>query len=223
MSLQVDRRGLRVLAPRGVASSAIERFVRSHEHWILERLEAVRAARQARRKVIADGAVILLAGEPVQIRLAARRRGVSWQRASDGPRLLCLPADRPQAALERALRAHALAWFEPRVARACAQLGVAAPRVSLTSAQTRWGSCSLRSGIRLHWKLVLLPPELAEYVIAHEVAHLCEMNHSPAFWSVVACLCPDWRKLRRRLRDEGTTVPEFIAPDCRGQAPEEKP
>ncbi|HNB07544.1 MAG TPA: DUF45 domain-containing protein, partial [Thauera aminoaromatica] len=81
------------------------------------------------------------------------------------------------------------------------------PPVSLSSAATRWGSCSTRSGIRLHWRLIHLEPALIDYVVAHEVAHLAEMNHSPRFWAVVERLYPDWRAARAALRSAAATLP----------------
>ena len=81
------------------------------------------------------------------------------------------------------------------------------PAVRLSNARTRWGSCSSRSGIRLHWRLVHLSPALIDYVVAHEVAHLVEMNHSPRFWAVVERLYPDWREARAALRRAAATLP----------------
>lgn len=114
---------------------------------------------------------------------------------------------RAAAALRRALQARALDWHCERVQALCARLGRPPPPVRLTNARTRWGSCSSRSGIRLHWRLLHLPPALIDYVVAHEVAHLVEMNHSPRFWAVVETLCPDWRRARRQLRAAGQALP----------------
>src|SRR5690554_2723692 len=83
---------------------------------------------------------------------------------------------------------------EARVVEYCRRLGCAPVPVRLTSARTRWGSCSARSGIRLHWRLIHVAPGLLDYVVAHEVAHLAEMNHSPRFWRIVEALYPDWRE-----------------------------
>jgi hypothetical protein len=83
--------------------------------------------------------------------------------------------------------------------------------VRLSSARTRWGSCSSRSGIRLHWRLIHLPPALIDYVVAHEVAHLLEMNHSPRFWAVVERLYPDWRAARADLRKAAAGLPVIAA------------
>ncbi|MCB1945628.1 MAG: M48 family metallopeptidase, partial [Thauera sp.] len=134
-------------------------------------------------------------------------RAARW-RAADGGEELLLPAGvDPQRALVRALRARALAWYRGRVEEFCHRLGVPVSAVSLSSAATRWGSCSTRSGIRLHWRLIHLEPALIDYVVAHEVAHLAEMNHSPRFWAVVERLYPDWREARAALRRAAATLP----------------
>ena len=126
------------------------------------------------------------------------------------------PSADPAAALVRALRQRALGWFAERVAAYCQRLGQPVPPVRLTAARTRWGSCSQASGIRLHWRLIHLPPALGDYVVAHEVAHLLEMNHSPRFWAVVAFLYPDWQAARARLREAARDLPH-IAPGAAGQ------
>lgn len=115
-------------------------------------------------------------------------------------------ADLPTLA-RRALQRRALEVFRPRLAAATARLGVATPPLALSSARTRWGSCSSRSGIRLNWRLIHLPLPLVDYVIAHEVAHLREMNHSARFWALVANLCPDWQQARADLKRLGATLP----------------
>jgi predicted metal-dependent hydrolase len=113
----------------------------------------------------------------------------------------------------RALRARAIDWFRGRVEEYCHRLGLSMPEVRLSAARTRWGSCSSRSGIRLHWRLIHLEPALIDYVVAHEVAHLLEMNHSPRFWSVVERLFPGWQDARRRLRVQGGRLPLIDARD----------
>lgn len=96
-----------------------------------------------------------------------------------------------------------------RAAHHAAQLQRPLPRVALSNAQTRWGSCSEKSGIRLSWRLIHAPPRLLDYVVAHEMAHLVEMNHSPRFWKVVERLCPDYRAARDELRRLAATCPQL--------------
>jgi hypothetical protein len=111
--------------------------------------------------------------------------------------------------LHAALREHARAVLRERLALHAPRLGVAVPPLRLSSARTRWGSCNQRGGISLNWRLVFMPLAVVDYVVAHELAHLKEMNHGPRFWSVVEQLCPDWRALRSELRRHGREIPQF--------------
>ncbi len=99
------------------------------------------------------------------------------------------------------LRDEAMRLVTPRVAHFAARLGRAAPPVKLSGARSEWGSCNHRGEIRLNWRLAQLPPTLADYVVAHEVAHLAELNHSPRFWATVESLLPGHAALRRELRE----------------------
>ena len=99
----------------------------------------------------------------------------------------------------RWLKEQALALLAPRVLHFARQVTGVPPPVKLSSARTQWGSCNQKGEIRLHWRLVQLPPAIADYVIAHEVAHLVELNHSPRFWALVESLFPGHAEARREL------------------------
>lgn len=215
VALQVDERGVRVAAPATMPLARIETFIHGHAAWLLERL--ARATEQAARQRldVVDGAHVPLLGRPVRIRMQQQGR-THWRQTDDGAQELWLGPGEPAARLEGALRRHALDWYRQRVDVYCHRLGVAVPAVRLTAARTRWGSCSTRSGIRLHWRLIHLRPELIDYVVAHEVAHLVEMNHSPRFWAVVERLYPDWRAARDALRTEAACLPRIAPRDTVG-------
>ncbi|MEF8746879.1 MAG: M48 family metallopeptidase [Candidatus Accumulibacter propinquus] len=123
---------------------------------------------------------------------------------------LCLrsPAEAPLL-LEKALRERASTLFVERLGHYASRLGVALPRLSLSSARTRWGSCSLRSGIRLNWRLIHFPLPVIDYVAVHELAHLREMNHSARFWSIVAQVYPDYPNARKALQLGATHCPHW--------------
>ncbi|KPK03977.1 MAG: hypothetical protein AMJ64_14645, partial [Betaproteobacteria bacterium SG8_39] len=155
-----------------------------------------------------DGDVIPVFGEPVALAVTAGRPAVS----RDGAQLRVstpVPSACPRvvALLLRWLRAQALAALAPRTAALAARLGHGAPAVSISNAERQWGVCTAQGAIRYSWRLVQLAPALADYVVAHEVAHLVEMNHSKRFWRVVESLYPDWREARTRLEREGAALP----------------
>jgi predicted metal-dependent hydrolase len=109
-------------------------------------------------------------------------------------------------------RAHFLAWYRRRAARVLNErirrfaplVGVTPPTVRIKEMRSRWGSCSAKGRISLHWGLVLLPLDLADYVVVHELAHLRELNHGQTFWRGVEQVLPDYRERRKRLRSEGS-------------------
>lgn len=221
MALHVDERGVRVHVPGRTRVEDVERFIGGYQEWLLEKL-ALRAQRVAEQSLrVVDGALFPLLGEACRVRLDATRRGARWVVADDGVEELHLGTSVDAAeALKRALKQRALAWFQGRVGEYCARLGRDAPPVRLSSARTRWGSCSSLSGIRLHWRLIHLREELIDYVVAHEVAHLREMNHSPRFWAVVGDLYPDWKQARGALREAAHALP-LISADVGAFAPDE--
>ena len=210
-ALQVDHRGARVAVPLRTPLGEVERFVHSHGRWLLDRLQARAAARPSPVLDVVDGATVPLFGRALTLRLREGRI-TRWHPLTDEREELLLPTTvDPLRALLRALQARSLAWYRGRVEEYCHRLGLPVPAVRLSHARTRWGSCSSRSGIRLHWRLVHLPPALIDYVVAHEVAHLVEMNHSPRFWAVVERLYPDWRSARAALRQASATLPVIAA------------
>ncbi len=89
----------------------------------------------------------------------------------------------------------------PKITKHFSQImGVSYGRITIREQKTRWGSCSDKGNLNFNWKLVLLPAELLEYVVVHELAHRKEMNHSPAFWKIVGEVLPDYRERKQRLR-----------------------
>ena len=228
----VDAHGLTVRAPKWVALRDIDDAVREKQRWILARCaeQRERAARLAATRVVwRDGATIDYLGRPLTIVVAgngARGKGETALIASPAgadtaglptpstsasvvaPRLLvALPPDAGEAQIRDAvqswLQREAARVFAERAAHFAALLGVRVKRLSLSSAATRWGSANANGSVRLHWRLIQHPLATIDYVVAHELAHLREMNHSARFWEVVRSVVPDYEETRARLRQEG--------------------
>jgi hypothetical protein len=205
LAMRIDERGLRVGAPRAVPLAEIEAFIRSHGDWVLTKLDEFAQRHAPRYLSIHDGASLPVLGEEVRVRVTAGGNRGYWQAGELW--LAARPAADLSALARRALQRRALEHFQPRLAELAIRAGRPLPQLALSSARTRWGSCSTRSGIRLNWRLIHLPPQLIDYVIAHEVAHLVEMNHSPRFWAVVERLHPDWQAARSELKRRGAALP----------------
>jgi predicted metal-dependent hydrolase len=214
----VGPRGLAVSAPRWVGQPQIDHAVQLKADWILRKL-----AEQGQRLVQLDAARIdwrdgvrlPYLGDDLLIRTAALTRTVLQepQPLHHQPRTLHLrlPAvgtpEQIRNATQHWLQQQARALFEARIAHYAAAMGVQVTRLRLSSARTRWGSASSDGSVRLNWRLVHFPLATLDYVVVHELAHLREMNHSPAFWAIVRGVMPDYEQRRRTLK-EGV-VPVF--------------
>lgn len=125
----------------------------------------------------------------------------------EGDRLLVpAGADRLGARLETFLRHCARIRLQAATETHAKALGRPFKRITLRDTRSRWGSCAPDGSLSYSWRLIMAPPEVLDYVAAHEVAHLAEMNHSPAFWAVVARLCPDYARHRAWLKTHGAAL-----------------
>ncbi|MFP5405302.1 MAG: M48 family metallopeptidase [Gammaproteobacteria bacterium] len=200
----IDHRGLRISAPRAVTLAEIERAMLQKADWIVRKLAEWRELATRRERLAPrweDGATVRVLGETLVVRIRQGARGIT---VSDGELRIGLPAGADAARLEKRgqawLQQRAREVFAERIPLFAARLGRAPSRWALSSARTRWGSCSRDGSIRLNWRLVHCPLDVVDYVVAHELAHLRELNHSPRFWAIVAELCPDFERARAWLR-----------------------
>jgi predicted metal-dependent hydrolase len=203
LSITVDASGLRVSAPLRAPWREIEAFLRDKQRWILAKLDAW--SRVSRPPVLhgVSGEAVPLFGAPATLEVRPGRRRVEQH---DG-RLVVHARTRPLDVLVAWLKHRALEALTPRTDHYAGLIGVPAPRVALSNARTQWGVCTEGGAIRLSWRLVHVEPRLADYAVAHEVAHLVEMNHSRRFWSLLARLYPGWREARERLELAAATLP----------------
>jgi len=208
IGLAIDRRGLRVGAPLKARLGDIESLIREHGEWVLDKLADWRSRPAPERLVVSDGTVIIALGEALTVTVTPGSCQ-HWLFSDQKLHLFVPPAVAARVVLEKALRDKARSVFAERLAHYAAQLGVAAPPLRLSAARTRWGSCSHHGRISLNWRLILMPLVVVDYVVAHELAHLKEMNHCPGFWSVVQQLCPDWQARRRELRQLARQIPQI--------------
>ena len=212
----VDVKGLTVRAAERVPLREIDVALHEKRSWILARLaeQRERSARAASVRVVwRDGVAIDYLGEKLTVVLDPSRAGASVDAVVVGAQqaphtlrrlLVGLPrdasAERIQDAVQGWLQRQARRVFAERAAHFSTQLGVRVRRLSLSSAATRWGSANANGSVRLHWRLIEHPLATIDYVVAHELAHLKEMNHSPRFWRIVESVVPDYREVRRGLR-----------------------
>ena len=212
----VAAEGLTVRAPRWVGLGDVEAALREKSVWILRKLheQRERAHRVAAARVEwRDGSSIPFLGETVILVLDGRVTGAQLNtdaQALPGVPRLTLHLGLPHTAVPGQIRDAVQSWlqrqarriFEERCALLAPRLGVQWRRLSLSSATTRWGSASADGSIRLNWRLVHFGLPVIDYVVTHELAHLREMNHSPAFWEVVRSALPGYEQARGALRKQ---------------------
>jgi predicted metal-dependent hydrolase len=173
-----------------------------------KKLDEWRERRRAAPLMLTDGIRLPYLGGWLEIRLSHGNGQVFWNE-DIVPVLTLLPRapERAGALLGQTLRRRALSVFGERLAWQAARFGIDPPSLALSSARTRWGSCSLKSGIRLNWRLIHCETRLIDYVIVHELAHLAEMNHGDRFWAIVSRYFPDYRNAREALKKLSGTLP----------------
>ena len=218
VSLRLDRTRREIVAtapsPRHLAEAAA--FARQRAAWIVERLAELPTA-----SPLAPGQLIEVFGRPVRLEASLGR--ARWIEPIDGstPRI-CAMADGSHGgegfarAVILVLKKKALEVLVARTAHYAQALGAPMPKVSVADARSRWGSCKpgprgTPGVIRYSWRLALAPFEVADYVAAHECAHLLELNHGPRFWAHVKALVGDARPHRAWLRVEGARLHAFGA------------
>lgn len=207
-SAQARRISLRVSGLDGKITLTLPRRAASrHGHDFLnERAGWLRSAVAALpdRCAIVPGAVIPLEGQPLIVTLGTVRAA-----CAQGECLL-VPAGAPPGARAQAyLKLRARQRIDERVRHHAALLGRVPGRITLRDPRSRWGSCSSAGDLMFSWRLIMAPPEVLDYVVAHEVAHLAQMNHSPAFWAEVARLMPGYKAPRGWLREQGSSLHRF--------------
>ena len=184
--------------PRGVAEAEGRRFAAEKAGWIA-RAQASRAP----EVTVGIGAAIPVEGREITVRAGPGRSA-----RLEGATLFA-----PERSAARVVRAWLVEEARGRareaVDRHAAALGRPAGRLTLRDTRSRWGSCSAAGDIMLSWRLILAPPGILDYVAAHEVAHLAEMNHGPRFWAQVRRLSPDFETRRRWLRTHGNALHRY--------------
>lgn len=190
-------RGPTLTLPPGVPIAQARAFLSDQEGWLRRHLAA-----RPRGARVGDGSVLPFGDGTLTIRMHAGR---STRRIGD-TLLVPGPTEQQPARVAAWLREEARAACAAGVGRHTARLGVPAGRITLRDPRSRWGSCTASGDLMFSWRLIMAPAAVLDYVAAHEVAHLVEMNHSPRFWAVVRRLCPDDRGPRDWLRQNGATL-----------------
>ena len=206
VALQVsDRAEVVVRAPRWVSVNYIVSFVNKHADWIEKRKKEI-GKKQARTKKFVVGEDFLFLGEKYilsRIPLSQERSsGKSLSLAMEGGVLhLSESISDPKTALEKWYKKKAKEYIVRRVKELACEHNFKYNNIRITSAKTRWGSCSGKKNLSFSWRLIMVPQEAIDYVIFHEFSHLRYMDHSKLFWQQVERLCPAYKENKKWLND----------------------
>ena len=190
-------RGPTLTLPPGVPIAQARAFLSDHEGWLRRHL-----ASRPHGAAVGEGTVLPFGDRTLTIRAAAGRSVVH----ADGVLGVPGPAERHAVRVAAWLREEARRTCVAAVDRHAARLGLKPGRISLRDPRSRWGSCTASGDLMFSWRLIMAPSAVFDYVVAHEVAHLAELNHSPRFWAVVRRLCPDYQASRDWLRRNGAAL-----------------
>jgi len=195
-----------VVAPSQRALERALDFARGQSDWIARQIKRVPAPVS-----LGVGTVVPLRGQDHLVREGASGRGAVWIEAEGGARILCIAGHKEHHArrLQDFLKREAKRDLEARALEFAAQIGLKPKRITVRDTASRWGSCSTSRSLSFSWRLILAPPFVLDYVVAHEVAHMREMNHGPRFWKLVRDIAGDPRRPQNWLRDNGTLLHRY--------------
>jgi predicted metal-dependent hydrolase len=201
-----DREAILTMPPRGTIAEARD-FAQLHGGWI-----AARLGRLPKAAPFQPGTVLPLRGTPHRIVHRAGARGTVWTETRDsGEKVLCVAGglEHTDRRIRDFLKREARRDLQKSAQFHAEALSVRVKRLSIRDQSSRWGSCTSAGSLSFSWRLILAPPYVLDYLAAHEVAHLVEMNHSSRFWRVVARICPSVERAKRWLDTYGNDLHRY--------------
>lgn len=203
LRIEPGGRGLKMTIPRGLAAREINAFLDRHQGWLLTKL-----AKFSSETVLEPGGEILLRGIAHRIEHTGTLRGLTESVVVDGRPVLRV-SGMPEHAGRRIatfLKKEARLDMERLVAVHAGRIGAKVASISMKDTRSRWGSCSTDANLSFSWRIVMAPPMVIDYLAAHEVAHLKEMNHGPHFWALCRKLCPHMDEAKTWLKRHGSQL-----------------
>ena len=198
ISLSISDAGEVVIrAPVHCPDAYIESFAREKWGWVEKHMPAVQACLADRAAfTLQPGMTLPVLGQerPVE---ASPDGKTAWK---EGTWLVPdLPFEELKPQIISLYRKLGAAWLPPRVQMRAREMGVTYGRITVNHASRRWASCSASGNLQFSWRLIMAPPEAIDYVIVHELSHRRYFDHSPEFWALVSCYCPDWKAQKEQL------------------------
>jgi predicted metal-dependent hydrolase len=188
--------------PRYYSKRQVIGFIEKSKPWLEKQM-----AKTISQTSYVEGMILPVFGKSYELRHKSSRSFRSWW--GDDHLLIHAPLEKFGSSVQRSLHQVAKQFLTERSTLYAARLEKSVNRITLRDTRSRWGSCTVDGNLSYSWRLIFAPEQVADYVCAHEVAHLVEMNHSPEFWEIVEDFCPDYKKLRHWLRQNGKTLFQY--------------
>ena len=190
-----------VRAPMRLSDSAIREFAEKHIDWVVKKKTEMRAVTPLQLKQYQPGETFLYLGKeyPLEVVPGQRKKLI----LDDHFKIAEAVLDKAELIFQSWYRQQAKQWIIERAQHYADLHQLPYEKIKITSARTRWGSCSSKNTLNFSWRLMLTSPEVIDYVIIHELAHTVHHNHSKCFWNLVAKLMPDYKTRRKQLRQYG--------------------
>ncbi|MEM9104062.1 MAG: SprT family zinc-dependent metalloprotease [Pseudomonadota bacterium] len=205
MTLRIEPggRALRMSVPVGISEREIDGFLHRHHGWLTSRLSAM-----PKPTALEEGAMIPIIGIPHRIERTGKLRGITTVRKIEGEFVLQVGGAPEHLGRRIAdyLKKRAREELEPAVDRHAEALGKTASGLKVRDTKSRWGSCTSDGRLSFSWRIAMAPDFVLDYLAAHEVAHLQEMNHSPKFWALCKRLCPETDRAKKWLKKNGSSL-----------------
>lgn len=205
ITLRIEPGGqaLKLTVPYGLKAREIDDFLARHEGWLMTRL-----ARFPRSNALTEGRYLHLRGVAHRIERTGLLRGLTQTAEVDGEAVIRVGGAEEHLArrLKDYLKAEARKDLEARAQAHAAAVGATIKSITLKDTKSRWGSCSHDGALSFSWRIIMAPPYVLDYLAAHEVAHLKEMNHSDRFWAICVRLCPRMDEARHWLKRNGAML-----------------
>ncbi|MEX3010876.1 M48 family metallopeptidase [Hoeflea sp. TYP-13] len=205
LTLRIEPGGkaLKMSVPVGISEQEIDRFLHRHHGWLATKLSKLPKA-----NCVEEGGYVSLRGKPHRIERTGKLRGVTEAIEIDGEAVLLVggAAEHLGRRIADYMKKQARADLELAVARHTEKLGQPAAGLRVKDTKSRWGSCTSDGRLSFSWRIVMAPENVIDYLAAHEVAHLREMNHGPKFWALCKQLCPGTDEAKSWLKRNGSSL-----------------
>ncbi|QRM53662.1 SprT family zinc-dependent metalloprotease [Sinorhizobium sp. BG8] len=203
LRIEPGGRALRMTIPTGLPERDIRDFLDRHQAWLMTKL-----ARFSSSNALCDGAHVFVRGVAHRIEATGRLRGLTEAVVENGEAILRVSGleEHLPRRISDFLKKEARRDLDERVSIHALSVGKKVKSLTLRDTRSRWGSCSADGALSFSWRIAMAPPHVIDYLAAHEVAHLREMNHSPKFWALCAKLCPQMEDAKRWLKRNGTML-----------------